>query len=492
LEARTTPTLGDIAAKGVVWLVAQTVISRGAQLIAQVLLTWFLAPEDFGKISLAYTVTTLVSASFGLGIEDVLLQRLKTLRFWVRPAFRLSLGASIIGALIALAAAPLAASVYQLPDLIELIGVIALAMPISALGTVPSVVLRASLKFPLLAIVSLFETLSTLFLTIVLAAFHFGAFSFVLPLPIVAALKCGILWYFARPHFARQHKRRQWLPLIKNSTAILGTNLLTAAVGQGDYIALGLVASDAVVGIYFFAFKIAIQPLRMLAGGLSSVLFPTLAQLTGDPARQRDAAILAARMLSIVVMPACFLQAALAGPVLQIFFSARWAEAEPLLQILSVGLAFDAVSWAAGALLHARGQFGLSLTYSIIFTPAFFLFVGIGAIYGSSTGVALGVTAFYMSFPPIFSYFVFCGAGASASEVVSIYAAPIFFGSTIVGLAYVLAQFFDGAPLAQILFIMIFSSISYLCVIRIFCRIPYLKLTERLRGVFLRKRDRLA
>jgi PST family polysaccharide transporter len=376
--------------------------------------------------------------------------------------------------------------------LIEIIGVIALAMPISALGTVPSVILRGSLKFPLLAVISLFETLSTLFLTIILAALHFGALSFVLPIPAVAALKSGTLWYFARPDLGRQHKRGPWLPLIKNSAAILGTKLLTAAVGQGDYIVLGLVATDAVVGIYFFAFKLAIQPLRMLAGGLSNVLFPTLAQLTGDPVRQCDAAILAARMLSIVVMPACFLQAALAGPVLRIFFSARWAEAEPLLQILSVGLAFDAVSWAAGALLHARGQFGLSMIYSIIFTPMFFVFVGIGGVYGSSTGVAFGVTAFYVLMAPVFSYLVFCGAGASAHMVISIYAAPIILGSTIVGSAYALAQLFNGSPVAQIFFISISASISYVFLVRIFCPVPYYRLTERFRGIFLKKKNHLA
>ena len=100
------------------------------------------------------------------------------------------------------------------------------------------------------------------------------------------------------------------------------------------------------VGAYFFAFRLAIQPVQLLAGNLSNVLFPILAQLRGDPARQGEAALKASRVLSYVVMPYCFLQAAVAKPLLTLVFADKWLAAIPLMQILSIGLAFDAVSWS--------------------------------------------------------------------------------------------------------------------------------------------------
>ncbi len=56
----------------------------------------------------------------------------------------------------------------------------------------------------------------------------------------------------------------------------------------------------------------------MLAGKLNRVLFPALVQLAEDPPRQRDAAIVASRVLAFVVMPYGFMQAAVAPPLHQL------------------------------------------------------------------------------------------------------------------------------------------------------------------------------
>ncbi len=66
---------------------------------------------------------------------------------------------------------------------------------------------------------------------------------------------------------------------------MLGTRLIVEAVNQGGYVVLGLMATDTVVGVYFFAFRLAAQPLRMLAGNFGAVLFPAFTQLRSAPSR---------------------------------------------------------------------------------------------------------------------------------------------------------------------------------------------------------------
>ena len=63
-------------------------------------------------------------------------------------------------------------------------------------------------------------------------------------------------------------------------------------------------------------------------------------------------------------MPLGFLQAALSDPALRLISSPQWHGSIILVQILSIGLPFDAASWIANALINARGEFRLSAIYT--------------------------------------------------------------------------------------------------------------------------------
>ena len=45
---------------GMLWVVVQAVATRGVGMAQQLLLAWLLAPDDFGLIALALTVSTFV------------------------------------------------------------------------------------------------------------------------------------------------------------------------------------------------------------------------------------------------------------------------------------------------------------------------------------------------------------------------------------------------------------------------------------------------
>ena len=97
----------------------------------------------------------IVGVIANFGVDDVLLpQRQKTLRFWTTPAFITSLGLGVISMLIVAAAAPLAAAMYHAPILVQILPLMAITMPLTALATVPTVKIRAELNFRLLAVYS--------------------------------------------------------------------------------------------------------------------------------------------------------------------------------------------------------------------------------------------------------------------------------------------------------------------------------------------------
>jgi PST family polysaccharide transporter len=335
---------------------------------------------------------------------------------------------------------------------------------------------------------SLGEALAASTLSVAFAALGFGPYSLVLPSPIAAAGRIGALWLIAKPRIRAFRRGRRWRMLLPSASALLGGRLLGTMMSQADYMTLGFVAGEVEVGIYYFAFKLAIQPLRILAGSLSAVLFPTLVQYRDDPARQLDAAIVASQMLSIVVMPACFLQAALAAPALHLFFASKWDAAAPLLQLLSIGFAFDASSWAAGALLAARGEFRRWFVYTAIETPTFVLLIAAGALSRGAFGVAAAVASFYVVVQPIFCYLVFRRMGAVGwREIAWVYGPPVAFGAATAAAPTLLLRGLGSPGWLQLCLVPVIAASLYVPLIRACCPKPYRLLRDRVLAFRTRK-----
>ena len=468
IEQRPALDVGQSTANGFLWLLLQSLSSRAASFLSQLILARLLAPEAFGQIGLAYTVTTLIGALVSFGTDDILLQRLRTIDMWVMPAFWSSLGLSVIGMVLMLLGAPLAATLYGSPGLTGLIALLAISLPIGALATVPGVKLRADMNFRYLATYAAAETICIQIASVILAAAGCGTYSFIIPVPVAAAVKAAVFWSKAPARIRRRGRLTQFRHIVNSGVLVFGARMLVTAVNQGDYIVLGLMANDAVVGVYFFAFRLAAQPLQMLAGNFGSVIFPALTQLRTDPARQEAAALRASRILVYTVTPVCFLQAAVAAPVLHVMFGQRWDGSIPLMQILSLGLPGDAVAWIAGSLLVARRAFRLDFLYLLAFCPPFFVMVAVGAYLGSSTGVAIAVSLYYALIKPVNSWLVF-RSSMGLREVLQIYINPSILAGLAFGAAYALAQTAPLArhPILQIAAIAATGPLLYLALLRL-------------------------
>ncbi|NHN84205.1 oligosaccharide flippase family protein [Acetobacter musti] len=484
--------VGQSTTSGFLWLVVQSFAARGIGFVSQLILARLLMPEDFGAIGLAYTVTGIANSLISFGIDDVLLQRQKSIGQWTTPAFWLSLGIGVAGMIGMIAFAPYAARWYHSPDLVGLIIAIAIATPLRTLATVPSVCIRAEMDFRFLATYNTFDIFALQLLTILFAACGMRAYAFALPFPIVAATRAVWFWRRSPPSTNRRFRVSQLRYLFGNSTVVLLSRTLIELVNQGDYIVLGLIASKTTIGYYFFAFRFSAQPVRMLAGNVTNVIFPALTQFRGDPVRQREAVVRASRLLGYLVMPFCFLQAALAQPGLHFLFGERWMAAVPYVVILSLGLPFDAMSWITGAFLSARREFTRAFRYALVSTPVFYGMVLLGGWLDGPMGVALAVALYYFTYPPAFSYLVLIGAGVAWTTVFEFYAMPAVLSgiAAAAGLGCALLPGIRNSDLLQCLAIGIVMCSVYLMLLAGFRRDMLNQILDRFSGLTSRLRRR--
>lgn len=438
--------LGRRVVGGIMSSLAQNAVARVLSLLNQLLLVLFLTPADFGLVGLTYSITAVATAAVNIGLDDVILQRRHALKLWAGSLFWISLALSTGAAIVVASVSPIFAHIYDAPNIVGLTCLIAIQMPIGALSTVPATILRAQLRFSLLALYTGLELAAQVLMTVGLAWTGFGAWSLVLPLPVLVTVRAVIYWIIVGSTPLKPQVKR-WRFLFRNASASSVTRMLVVLIAQGGYLVLGLIADKTVVGIYYFAFRLSAQPLWVLAGNFANVLFPVFTRINKDRDRQRSATLRAATNLSFLVMPLAFLQSAVAPSVMTLFFSQEWAPSIPIVQILSVGLAFDALSWIAETLLRSRGEFRRIMQFALIQTPVFFLLITPGALLGGATGTALAVGLYYLITQPIFVCVTLRRLDLSPRDIIPLYVMPTLFSGIAFGLGYV-ASSTISVPLA--------------------------------------------
>src|SRR4051812_37882323 len=100
------PPLSRSVASGFSVMTIQAVAARVAALVGQVLLAWYLGPEEFGLMALALTVQVFVGVLQQAGLKEVLVQRQSSFHRLASTTFWLSLIIGLTAAAVMVVIAP--------------------------------------------------------------------------------------------------------------------------------------------------------------------------------------------------------------------------------------------------------------------------------------------------------------------------------------------------------------------------------------------------
>jgi O-antigen/teichoic acid export membrane protein len=431
--------LTEQAAGGFTWMIAQTLGSKFFGFATQIALARLLVPRDFGLVALAYTAVAFVAVIRNTGIQQILVQRQKHFRRWANPAFWMEFAVGLATAAMLAIAAPISAIVFHNGNLAGLILIVAAAGTLSAWNVVPSAKLMIDMRFRAVAAVNISYTVISSALSVLLAWRGFGAYSFVIPLPVACIVRAIWLWRLTRPPVRWRPQFRRWRFLVGDSFYMLAASFFLTVMFQAGSLALGLFCTKAVVGQFFFALNLSTQIAQLLSQNLGNVLLPALAKLQQDQPRQVAAILRASRLLAIISIPLSLLLAVAAKPGIAIIFGSKWLPAAPVLQLLAIGMAINIPSTPAYTALQSRGLFKTIFVYIAVQFLPFMLAVLFGARYGGAVGAAAAWGAAQFILSPIW---IRLGCGRSNQRwVVSVFILPLVSAGLALAPALVLFPF---------------------------------------------------
>jgi O-antigen/teichoic acid export membrane protein len=328
-------------------------------LIAQVALGWLLSDEDFGVYALAIGFSTFLLVFKDAGVRLWLLrQSREEFQRIMGDSFWLSLGFSLLVALLLAGLSPLIGRVYQEPRIVPVILVLAAATPLSAYPKIASAWLLVDLRFVTNARIEIVSATLRYILMVGLAFLGFGPLSFALPVIAVNLYEgvAGWVTTHLRP-WRSPFSSRQIFSLFRESRWPMAGSLAEATTRQSDYVALGIVATTGVVGVYFFAYQFSVRLLNLFSESLRKVIVPVFSTAASEPDRQRDAAMRGSTFLGLVAAPVFILLAVVAAPLETLLWQARWADAVPAIQLLAAVFPIHLLARFVDMIMQAQGRF---------------------------------------------------------------------------------------------------------------------------------------
>jgi O-antigen/teichoic acid export membrane protein len=348
------------------WVVLERWGSRVLQLVVFAVLTRFVAPELFGIIALATSVVAVLQVIVDSGFSKALIQ-LKELEardassaFWTSAAAAVLLYAALY------LSAPFLAAWMGEAALTDVLRVMGLVLPISALSQTPAALLERAMDFRVLSLRQLLAATVGAAVAIPLALAGAGVWALVAQTLVTSATACAVLWASTswRPQFTYSLRslRRLW-PV---GVGIMGTELLDALQNNIDKLVIGFFFSAETLGYYYLAQRLGTILLELVTSVISRVSFTTFSRLQDDLPRLNRILRQMTFVASLVAVPVFGIVALFAEQLIPAFSGPGWQPAIPILWGLAGGWALSSVMYFDRTVLLATSRAGSAFWLALL------------------------------------------------------------------------------------------------------------------------------
>ena len=342
-------------AQSVSWNIVTGLGSRAIGLIGTLLLTRFIAPEEYGQVSTAtitvMTASHLTNLQFG---QYIIMKGYKEPGIAFHAAVcHACLGWAAITA--AFLGRDLLGQWLGTPGMTRFMGGFVLASAMELVSIVPEKSLARDLRFRVIALTrgmgEVLYTVVALSLVTTLGgmALVVGAVCRSAMILTVFFLKSDRVWMRPVPW--------SW-PMIrgmlKYSSPLALANMTDFATSRWDNLLIGRLHGAGVMGAYNLSYNLSQTSTLSVAEHIADVLFPSFARL--EPRQRGQALVRAVSAMALVVFPLGFGLGAVAPNLVGAVFTAEWALIAPMLTVLSAYAAIVPPGWTFRAFYKAQGR----------------------------------------------------------------------------------------------------------------------------------------
>lgn len=369
--------------------IASSILTMALHLIAVLVLSRILEPDDFGLIAMVQAVIAFGEVIRDTGLSNAALQQrnlsnqLASNLFWINVAV-----ASSIFFLILLAT-PLVVSIYDEPRLWPIVPALAASVLFHGIGAQIRVQLARSFRFGALATSSVIAQLVSVSIAIGLAVWGWGYWALVAQTLSSAIVLLVIQWAISRWRPQRVRKGHGTLQLVRIGLDYLLNQFISFLQANGTTIVIGRVFGAAMLGSYNRAYQLASLPVGGTLGPLMRIVVPTLNEY-GKIGQSTGRFVLRIEVLiGAIFMGAMASVAGASRGAIPLLLGPGWDEAVGIFRILAIAVAVDALYYVCFWVFMHHGLSRQLLYFNCLARPFTLMTVIVGSHFGLR-GAALG------------------------------------------------------------------------------------------------------
>jgi PST family polysaccharide transporter len=350
-------TLVRKAVRGALWTIASGVCSRAIGLVGTLVVARFVAPAEYGEVTVAAVLVMTANQMTSIGLGQFLVARPDSPR---SVAFHVTLLHGALGVLAAVAVlggAGKFGSMLDAPGMARFLPGLVLSGLIDRTAYVPERILVRDLRFGAVSAARTAGDLAYTGVCVWLAVAGWGAAALVMA-NILRSLLRAACFVFAVDV-------RDWIepsrPSLDTTRKLLGFGVPLSVGGifafasrRWDNLLVSRFFGPGPTGMYNLAYNLADVPAIQIGEQIGDVLVPSFARL--EPARRPDALIRSIGLLSLVVFPLAIGLGAVAPTLVAAIFDARWRPLAPMLVLLSSLSVARPIGWIVASYLQALGH----------------------------------------------------------------------------------------------------------------------------------------
>ena len=375
---------------GIRWSGISVIGREVSRSIFTIALARLVGPIDFGIVAQAMVYVGILSLALDQGFSSALIQRKEVERNMpgVVVSVNLAVGAALM--VLTMAIAPLWASFMNTPQLTLVLVALAPSLLVRSAAITPRAMLIRNMEFRQMGISDFVAAMTGGVLGVIVAVMGGSYWAVVVQIFCTDLAVLLMLLAFRagqRPnlHFGELRKIAAF-----SGRAFAAGLLLNSVSRNVDNLLVGRFQGPEALAFYAMAYRLLLMPVQLASQTIGSVLFPRFARFADDVATLSAEMARATRALGVLSLPGMALLAVAAPQLVMVIFGAQWEPAIPIVQVLAVAGALQAIYLPSTTpLVLGLGQDKLNLRYAWLTTVVSVVGVVAGVPFGP-LGVAVG------------------------------------------------------------------------------------------------------
>ena len=334
--------------------------------MVQIILARLLDPSDYGVLTLLTIFITVSQVFVQSGLNTALIQRKDVTEKDYSSVFYLSLFIAIILYGILFFAAPFIADFYDMPQLKNVLRVLAIILIPGAFNSIQNAKIAKEMKFKQLMYCTLVSVIISGSIGIAMAYMGFGVWALVgqqlsNQISICIIMLLVVKW---RPIIVFEIKRIKvlfsfgWKLLCSNLISVIYENLRSLVIGK-KY-------NSGILGYYNRGKQFPELILNNINGAIQSVMLPALSKEQNDKAKMKSMMRRSIVTSSYIIFPLVVGLAVVAEPLISLLLTDKWLPCVPYLRVYCFIFAFYPIHTANLQALNAQGRSDKYLQLEII------------------------------------------------------------------------------------------------------------------------------